>query len=39
MMWFLAGAVAMAMYLMGPHAIMHEAYDLGQSASLWFVSL
>jgi len=35
LMWFLAGAVTMAMYLMGPHAIVAKAYDLGYSASEW----
>ncbi|MHA6719634.1 hypothetical protein ACX40Y_09285 [Sphingomonas sp. RS6] len=35
MMWFLAGAVTMAMYLMGPHAIVTEAYALGHFAGDW----
>ncbi len=38
-MWFLAGAVTMAMYLVGPHAIMRNAYDTAQGVSLWFGSL
>ncbi|NYT40924.1 hypothetical protein HZY97_09175 [Sphingomonas sp. R-74633] len=38
-MWFLAGAVAMAMYLQGPHAIARNAYDAAEGASLWFGSL
>jgi hypothetical protein len=39
MMWFLAGAVSMAMYLMGPHAIAHRAYAFGNSAALWVNAL
>lgn len=35
LMWFLAGAVTMAVYLIGPHVIIHRAYDLGYSASEW----
>lgn len=35
LMWFAAGAVTMAMYLMGPHAIYAKGYDLAQSASEW----
>jgi len=38
-MWFLAGAATMAMYLVGPHAIMRNAYDTAQGLSLWFGSL
>ncbi|MEP9358263.1 hypothetical protein [Sphingomonas sp. KR3-1] len=38
-MWFMAGAVAMAMYLQGPHAIVRNAYDTAQGVSLWFGSL
>jgi hypothetical protein len=34
-MWFLTGAITMAMYLMGPHAIIAKAYDLGSSAAEW----
>ncbi|MDG2535661.1 hypothetical protein P6144_18515 [Sphingomonas sp. HITSZ_GF] len=39
LMWFLAGAVTMAMYLLGPNAIMRNAYDTAQGVSLWFGSL
>ena len=39
LMWFAAGAVTMAMYLMGPHKIADKAYDLGYSASEWVSSL
>jgi len=35
LMWFFAGAVTMAMYLMGPHAIIDRAYDLGHEAGDW----
>ena len=35
LMWFLAGAVTMAVYLMGPHAIVEKGYMLGYSASEW----
>ncbi|MDV3458731.1 hypothetical protein RZN05_17170 [Sphingomonas sp. HF-S4] len=35
MMWFMAGAVTMAMYMMGPHAILAKGYDLAESAALW----
>ena len=38
-MWFMAGAVAMAMYLLGPHAILRNAYDAAEGVSLWFGSL
>jgi hypothetical protein len=38
-MWFLAGAVTMAMYLLGPHAIARNAYDAAEGVSLWFGSL
>jgi hypothetical protein len=37
-MWFLAGAVTMAMYLMGPHAILNKGYHLGESAAAWVQS-
>lgn len=39
LMWFLAGAVCMALYLLGPHAILRNAYDVGERFSLWFNSL
>ena len=35
LMWFAAGAAAMAIYLLGPHEIIDRAYDMGQSASEW----
>jgi hypothetical protein len=35
LMWFFAGAVTMAIYLMGPHAIINRAYDLGSEAGEW----
>ena len=35
LMWFAAGAAAMAIYLVGPHVIMDRAYGLGHSASEW----
>ena len=38
-MWFLAGAVTMAMYLQGPHALARNAYDTAQGVSLWFGAL
>lgn len=38
-MWFMAGAVTMAMYLQGPHAIARNAYDVGERVSIWFGSL
>jgi hypothetical protein len=38
LMWFLAGAVTMAVYLMGPHAIIDRGYDLGSSAASWVQS-
>ncbi|MBQ1500764.1 hypothetical protein ACQKOH_12685 [Sphingomonas sp. NPDC092331] len=38
-MWFLAGAVTMAMYLLGPHAIARNAYDAADRVSLWVASL
>lgn len=34
-MWFVAGAVTMAMYLLGPHAILRNAYDAGERVSAW----
>jgi hypothetical protein len=39
LMWFMAGAVVMAVYLLGPHTLVHRVYDTGQSFSLWFASL
>ena len=39
LIWFLAGAVCMALYLQGPHAIGREAYLLGERFSLWIDSL
>ena len=39
LMWFMAGAVTMAVYLMGPHVILHKAYMLGYSASEWVRTL
>ena len=39
MMWFMAGAVTMAMYLMGPRAIADKAYDLGESTAAWVHAL
>jgi hypothetical protein len=38
MMWFMAGAVTMAMYLMGPHVIIDRAYELGHFAGSWVQS-
>jgi hypothetical protein len=38
MMWFLAGAVTMAMYLMGPHVIADKAYDFAALAAAWVQS-
>jgi hypothetical protein len=38
MMWFLAGAVTMAVYLMGPHTIIDKGYALGSSAAGWVQS-
>ncbi len=35
LMWFAAGAAAMAIYLQGPHAIIDRAYAMGHSASEW----
>ncbi|HEX8300020.1 hypothetical protein [Sphingomonas sp.] len=35
LMWFAAGAASMAIYLLGPHALIDQAYDLGYSASEW----
>lgn len=35
LMWFAAGAASMAIYLLGPHAIIDRAYDMGHSASEW----
>ena len=35
LMWFFAGAVTMAIYLLGPHAIIDRAYDLGSEAGDW----
>jgi len=35
LMWFAAGAAAMAIYLLGPHVIVDRAYGLGHSASEW----
>jgi hypothetical protein len=35
LMWFFAGAVTMAVYLMGPNAIINRAYDLGSEAGDW----
>jgi hypothetical protein len=37
-MWFLAGAVTMAMYLMGPNAILNKGYHLGEAAAAWVQS-
>jgi len=37
-MWFLAGAVTMAVYLMGPHVIIDKGYDLGSFAAGWVQS-
>ena len=39
LMWFMAGAVVMAVYLLGPHTLMRRAYDASESFSLWFSSL
>jgi hypothetical protein len=39
MMWFMAGAVTMAMYLMGPHAIADKAYDFSGSVAAWVNAL
>jgi hypothetical protein len=39
LMWFLGGAVSMAMVLMGPHAIARSAYDAGERVSAWVASL
>jgi hypothetical protein len=38
-MWFMAGAVTMAMYLMGPHAIADKAYDFTESTAAWVNAL
>ena len=38
LMWFAAGAATMAVYLMGPHAIVDKAYDLGYFAGEWIRS-
>ncbi|WP_156022351.1 hypothetical protein [Sphingomonas sp. UNC305MFCol5.2] len=38
-MWFMAGAVTMAMYLMGPYAIADKAYDFSAFAAGWVNSL
>ena len=38
MMWFFAGAVTMAIYLMGPHVILDRGYDLGSMAAGWVQS-
>jgi hypothetical protein len=38
-MWFMAGAVTMAMYLLGPHAIARNAYDAGGRVAAWVDSL
>ena len=35
LMWFLAGAVTMAMYLMGPNAILAKGYAFGSFAADW----
>lgn len=35
LMWFFAGAVTMAIYLMGPHEILVRFNDLGQEAGEW----
>jgi len=35
LMWFAAGAAAMAIYLVGPHDLADRGYDLAQSASEW----
>lgn len=35
LMWFAAGAVTMAVYLLGPHTLADRAYQLGYSASEW----
>jgi hypothetical protein len=39
MMWFLVGAVTMAMYMKGPHAIVDKAYDFAAFAAAWVNSL
>jgi hypothetical protein len=39
LMWFMAGAVVMSVYLLGPHTLARRAYDASQSFSLWFASL
>lgn len=39
LMWFAAGAVTMAMYLQGPHALMERGYALAGSLALWANSL
>ena len=38
-MWFLAGAVTMATYLQGPHAIADKAYAFSAFAAAWVNSL
>jgi hypothetical protein len=39
LMWFMAGAVVMAVYLLGPRTLVHRAYDASESFSIWFSSL
>ena len=35
LMWFAAGAAAMAVYLQGPHAIADQAYELARSTAFF----
>jgi len=39
LMWFAAGAAAMAVYLQGPHAIIDRAYELAGSTAFWLAAL
>ncbi len=43
MMWFMAGAVTMAIYLVGPHKLINQGYELrdslGASAAQWVRTL
>lgn len=39
LMWFATGAATMALYLMGPHRLVSEAYSLADSAATWVNAL
>ncbi len=39
LMWFAAGAVTMAVYLQGPHALVDKAYQVAGSTAFWLAAM